>query len=72
MFFVEVREPVARIILANPKRRNALSLQVMQELTAALRELGNNQNVGAIVIASEGSAFSAGHDLAEMVDRSAG
>jgi len=71
VFFVEVREPVARIILANPKRRNALSLQVMQELTTALWELGNNQDIGAIVITSEGPVFSAGHDLAEMVNRSA-
>src|SRR5947209_19642521 len=41
----------------------------MEELIAALRTLGANPDVRAIVIAGAGSAFSAGHDLGEMVGR---
>jgi enoyl-CoA hydratase/carnithine racemase len=43
----------------------------MQELTAALRELGGDPEVRAIVLAGAGPAFSAGHDLSEMVGREA-
>ncbi|WP_420618407.1 enoyl-CoA hydratase [Candidatus Poriferisocius sp.] len=71
MFSIGIDGPVARITLANPQRRNALSLELMQRLTEALRELGEKTDVGAIVIAAEGPAFSAGHDLSEMVDRDA-
>jgi enoyl-CoA hydratase/carnithine racemase len=48
------------------ERRNALSLELMRELTAALLELGDDRAVSAIVIAGEGPAFSAGHDLTEL------
>src|SRR5213596_3415114 len=41
----------------------------MEELIAALRTIGANPDVRAIVIAGAGSVFSAGHDLAEMVGR---
>ncbi|WP_420639188.1 enoyl-CoA hydratase [Candidatus Poriferisocius sp.] len=69
MFSIETDGPVARITLANPKRRNALGLQLMQKLTEALGELGPRTDIGVIVVAAEGPAFSAGHDLSEMVDR---
>ena len=71
VFSIEIEGPVARLTLANPQRRNALSLELMQRLTDALHELGEKTDVGAIVIAAEGPAFSAGHDLSEMVDRDA-
>jgi enoyl-CoA hydratase/carnithine racemase len=59
------------VVLDRPERRNALSLELMQELTAALRELGGDPEVRAIVLAGAGPAFSAGHDLSEMVGREA-
>lgn len=71
MFCIETDGSVARITLANPQRRNALSMELMQRLTEALHELGEKTDVGAIVIAAEGPAFSAGHDLSEMIDRDA-
>jgi enoyl-CoA hydratase/carnithine racemase len=59
--------PVSRLTLARPERRNALSLALMQEAIAALADLPDETQ--AVVIAGEGPAFSAGHDLAEMIDR---
>jgi enoyl-CoA hydratase/carnithine racemase len=66
-----VREdgPAARITLNRPDKRNALSLELMLELLAALRRVSAADGVRAIVIDANGPAFSAGHDLAEMVDR---
>jgi enoyl-CoA hydratase/carnithine racemase len=59
----------ARITLNRPAQRNALSLQVMEEVTAALEELARDRDVRVIVIDAAGPAFCAGHDLGEMVDR---
>src|SRR5947199_2188010 len=56
----------ATIIMNNPKRRNALSLKHMLELTDAFREVGES-NVRGVTIAANGPAFSAGHDFADMV-----
>lgn len=62
---VSVDGPAARIVLNRPQRRNALSLALLQELTAALRELAGHSR--AVVIEGAGPVFSAGHDLSEMV-----
>jgi enoyl-CoA hydratase/carnithine racemase len=61
--------PATRVTLNRPEKRNALSLELMEELIAALRTLGANPDVRVIVIEGAGSAFSAGHDLGEMVGR---
>ena len=59
----------ARITLNRPERRNALSLELMHELTVALREASALAATRAIVIEGAGPAFSAGHDLSEMIGR---
>lgn len=59
----------ARVRLNRPERRNALSLELMQELVGVLRALGERTDVRAVVIEGAGVAFSAGHDLSEMVQR---
>ena len=61
--------PAARVTLNRPEKRNALSLELMQEAIEALRALGADADVRAIVIDGAGPAFSAGHDLGEMVGR---
>lgn len=66
---VERLEQVAIVTLNHPERRNALSVNVMRELTSALRALGADTAVRTIVIAGKGRAFSAGHDLAELQGR---
>ncbi|MCY4272833.1 MAG: enoyl-CoA hydratase [bacterium] len=71
MFGIEIEGAVARLTLANPKRRNALGLELMGRLAEAIQELGRKTDIGVIVVAGEGPAFSAGHDLSEMADRDA-
>jgi enoyl-CoA hydratase/carnithine racemase len=58
----------ATITMNNPRRRNALSLKHMLELTNAFREVGES-NVLGVTLAAKGPAFSAGHDLADMLDQ---
>ena len=59
---------IATICMTHPKRRNALSIGMMQALQSALREVAASDARG-ILLAGEGPAFSAGHDFADMVDR---
>ena len=61
--------PLAVITLNRPQRRNALSLELMQELIAALTEIGNNREIHAVILAAAGKVFCSGHDLSEMVGR---
>ena len=61
--------PVATIRLNRPEKRNALSMALMQEVMTALRQASSNAEMRVIVIEAAGVAFSAGHDLGEMVGR---
>lgn len=61
--------PVARLTLSWPEKRNALSLQMMNEITSGLRALSTNKEVRAVILGAEGPAFSAGHFLAEMIGK---
>lgn len=58
---------IAAITLDRPEKRNALSFEMMGELIAALRELGGRAETRVIILRGNGPAFSAGHDLREMV-----
>jgi len=68
---VDAAPPAARITLNRPEKRNALSLALMEELIRALEEAGAASGVRAIVLEGAGPAFSAGHDLSEMIGRDA-
>jgi enoyl-CoA hydratase/carnithine racemase len=59
--------PAARVVLNRPERRNALSLELMGEMIAALNDVSADPATRAVVIEGAGAAFSAGHDLSEMV-----
>src|SRR6266568_1891899 len=55
----------ATITMNNPKRRNALSLKHMLELTDAFRKVGESRARG-VFLAANGPVFSAGHDFADL------
>jgi enoyl-CoA hydratase/carnithine racemase len=60
---------VAILTLNRPQRRNALSLELMLELTARLDEVGRDPEVRAVIMAAAGRVFCSGHDLSEMTGR---
>ena len=66
---VEREGATAIVTMRRPERRNALSLAMMRELDAAIDKLGADPAVRAIILAGEGPAFSAGHDLRELRGR---
>jgi len=61
--------PFAYLTLNRPEKRNALSLELMEELTSCLRSIGEDKEIGAVIIRANGPAFSAGHDIAEMTGK---
>ena len=63
---VETSDGIATITLANPARRNPLSLATMNEFRAALEAIGAERSVKAVILRALGPAFSAGHDLREL------
>jgi enoyl-CoA hydratase len=68
---VRVDDRVATLTLADPDRRNALTLATVDAIASALTELESRDDVGALVVTGAGRAFCAGADLAvlETTDR---
>jgi enoyl-CoA hydratase len=59
---------VAVITLNRPKALNALNLQVMREIAAALADLERDPAVGCVLITGSERAFAAGADIKEMAE----
>jgi len=66
---VEDALPAVVITLNRPEQRNALSTGMMRELTAELERQSARPECRVIVLKANGPAFSAGHDLKELVNR---
>jgi enoyl-CoA hydratase/carnithine racemase len=64
---VERAGEVVTLNLNRPAQRNALSRELMGDVTAVLGALGADPEVRVVVLGGRGPAFSAGHDLSEMV-----
>jgi enoyl-CoA hydratase/carnithine racemase len=60
---------IAVLTLNRPHARNSLSEGLIAELHAALNEIHDDAKVRAVVIAANGPAFSAGHDMKELTAR---
>ena len=63
---VKVDPPAGTIILNRPDKRNAISRQMLADLSQALDDLHQERRVRAVILTGAGSAFCAGMDLAEM------
>jgi enoyl-CoA hydratase/carnithine racemase len=62
----EDRGGIAILTLNRPQARNSLSEALLQALGDALSAIAHERTVRAVVLAAQGSAFSAGHDLKEL------
>ncbi len=66
---VKLEAPIARVTLNRPEVRNALSLELMDEVVATLGSIGEDPSMQVVIMDATGSVFSAGHDLSEMVGK---
>jgi enoyl-CoA hydratase/carnithine racemase len=61
---------VAYVTLNRPEKRNALSIEHMNELIHCLQAIGRGREAAAVIVRANGPAFCAGHDLGEMIGQS--
>jgi enoyl-CoA hydratase/carnithine racemase len=61
--------PIAIVTLNRPEQRNALSLELMLGLIAALEETGRDREIRAVILAAAGNVFCSGHDLGQLTGR---
>lgn len=66
LIHIEDRGAIHIVTLANPQRRNPLSTAMIAALHGALETAGKDSSVRVVLLAHEGPAFSAGHDLREI------
>ena len=63
---VETQGEVGWITLNRPDALNALNLDVMHEVVAAVRDFDADESVGCIVLTGSAKAFAAGADIKQM------
>src|ERR1700722_8878967 len=66
LFRREDTQGVVTLTLNTPKSLNALSLHMLEALIAEFDAIATDDQARVVVLAGEGSALSAGHDLKEM------
>lgn len=62
---------IAILVLNRPQARNSLSEALLNELSATFSEIAEDKTIRAAVLAANGPAFCAGHDLKELIARRA-
>jgi len=67
----EDADGIAILTLNRPQQRNSLSEALIAALTAALADIATDKRVRVVVLAANGPAFCAGHDMKEMTARRA-
>ncbi len=63
----EKKENVGWITLNNSKKRNALSLELMNELDKILNDVSKDRSIHVVVINGKRPSFCVGHDIEELV-----
>ncbi len=67
---IEKEPPIAVIRLNRPSVLNALNTPLMKQLSAALKDIDTDPQIGAVVLTGNERVFSAGADIKEMVQAS--
>src|SRR5436190_4978344 len=62
-------DAIAILTLNRPEARNSLSAAMIVALGEAFDAIGRHRAIRAVVLAANGPAFSAGHDLKELAQR---
>lgn len=66
ILLTEITPPVSTLTLNRPHHYNALSEEMLVALQDALDDIARDETIRVVVIAANGKAFCAGHDLKEM------
>jgi len=63
---VERDGSIGTVTLDRPEQRNAISIAMLEEITAAFAELGADSSLRVVVLAGEGDHFCAGADFSDL------
>jgi|SRR6266516_642363 len=66
---VDIDPPIATVTLNRPKVLNALSPDLIRELTTALADLDADESAGAVVLTGGPRVFAAGADIGDMANQ---
>ncbi len=69
MLLREREGDIAILVLNRPQARNSLSEALLGALSAAFTDIAADRSIRAVVLAANGPAFCAGHDLKELTAR---
>lgn len=69
---VDIKHSIGIVWMNRPKSHNALNETMISELTVAMRTLGDDPEVRAVVLAGAGESFCAGADMKWMQDMAVG
>lgn len=62
----ERRDGVAVITVSDPARRNAMAIDLAEDLVAAVKDAERDEAIGAVVVTGEPPGFCAGADLSQL------
>jgi enoyl-CoA hydratase len=62
----ERRDGVAVITVSDPARRNAMAIDLAEDLVTAIRDAERDETIGAVVVTGEPPGFCAGADLSQL------
>ena len=63
----EITDGVAVLTLNDPDKRNAINLQMNDEICATMDDLEKSEEVGSLILTGAGKAFCAGADLGDLL-----
>lgn len=68
----EERDRIGIITLNRPDKRNALSLELLEELSLCVQSVGKEKLLKVLIIKGAGAVFSAGHDMQQILGKELG
>jgi enoyl-CoA hydratase len=71
LVLVETTDRIATVTINRPDKLNALNKGVLDALSATMKALATDANVGAIIITGAGRSFVAGADISEIAEEQA-
>ena len=66
---VTIEDGVADVRINRPEKRNAVDGEVLDGMLAAIKDIGANKKIRAVVLSGEGKGFCTGIDMASFESR---
>lgn len=63
---VEKKAGIAKVTLNRPQALNAMNVEMLDELSTALRDIQQDDDINVVILTGSGRAFSAGRDIKQI------